>query len=191
MDNDDDCDDSDILLSPAEIEVCDGIDNNCNGEIDDDDQVLGSDPECPADDCEDISAVRDGLSDGTYFFDDGIDTFADECDFGSPPDEPDWSSEIRPMLTTYCTDCHRTGSAAAGLNLQTTPYYKIVDEPSTQVPIMNRVERGSAAQSYLWHKLMGTHDIVDGEGDQKPVDGFMPPDDLKKFTDWINAGANN
>ena len=26
-----DCDDSDVLVSPAEIEICDGIDNNCDG----------------------------------------------------------------------------------------------------------------------------------------------------------------
>ena len=33
---DGDCDDTDATLSPASTEVCDGIDNNCNDEIDED-----------------------------------------------------------------------------------------------------------------------------------------------------------
>ena len=32
-----DCDDDDILISPAEDESCDGIDNDCDDLIDDDD----------------------------------------------------------------------------------------------------------------------------------------------------------
>ena len=35
-DNGDDCDDSTRLVSPVSTELCDGLDNNCNGEIDED-----------------------------------------------------------------------------------------------------------------------------------------------------------
>ena len=31
---DGDCDDNNVLLSPATLEICDGIDNNCDGIID-------------------------------------------------------------------------------------------------------------------------------------------------------------
>ena len=34
--NDDDCDDIDTTISPTAIEICDGIDNNCNNQIDTD-----------------------------------------------------------------------------------------------------------------------------------------------------------
>ena len=34
VDNNDDCDDSDPNVNPAATELCDGVDNNCDGEID-------------------------------------------------------------------------------------------------------------------------------------------------------------
>ena len=37
---DEDCDDDNPEVNPAAFEVCDGIDNDCNGDIDDDDSGL-------------------------------------------------------------------------------------------------------------------------------------------------------
>ena len=186
-----DCDDDDMFLSPGELEVCDGVDNNCDGEIDEDDEVLGSSPDCAAIDCDDIITARTDLNDGTYFFTDGTTPFAGECDFGNPPEPVDWSSQIKPMINMYCTGCHSSSSSGGGLNLRSLPYYRLVDEPSTQVPSMDRVEPFSASNSYLWHKLMGTHTLVGGSGSTMPTGEFMPPEDRELWTNWINAGADN
>ena len=32
--NDEDCDDADSTSHPGAVEVCDGVDNNCNGQVD-------------------------------------------------------------------------------------------------------------------------------------------------------------
>ena len=41
VDNLDDCDDDDVNISPDGIEICDGIDNDCDNKIDDNDTVVG------------------------------------------------------------------------------------------------------------------------------------------------------
>ena len=40
--NDSDCDDGDLLVNPNATEVCDGLDNDCDGDVDDDDSSLDS-----------------------------------------------------------------------------------------------------------------------------------------------------
>ena len=185
-----DCDDSDVLVSPAEIEICDGIDNNCDGVADEDEEVLGSHPDCAAIDCDEISTARPDLNDGTFFLDIGGSIEADECDFGSPPAPVDWSSEVRAILTDSCQTCHNA-SAPGGLNLASIPYFRLVNVPSTQVPSMDRVEPNQASQSYLWHKMMDSHTLVGGTGDAMPSGGFLPDEDVQKITDWINSGAGS
>ena len=35
VNNNDDCNDNNASINPAAVDICDGIDNNCNGELDD------------------------------------------------------------------------------------------------------------------------------------------------------------
>ena len=68
VDNDNDCDDDNIAKNPDEIEVCDGLDNNCDGQIDETGGA-GTSPECVAANCAEVMA--DGaIQDGVYYIED-------------------------------------------------------------------------------------------------------------------------
>jgi hypothetical protein len=186
-----DCDDTDTFLNPGEEEICDGEDNNCTDGVDEDSEVLGGHPDCPASSCSEIAAARPSLNDGTFFFTDGSDLSADECDFGSPPSTPDWGADIRPILEDSCEGCHRTSSPPADFRLDISPWPRMVNEPATQLSTMDRVEPYAASESYLWHKLWDTHTALGGSGAMMPKDAFLSDTDIQTFTDWINAGAYN
>ena len=59
-----DCDDGDAGVSPAATETCDGVDEDCDGVVDD--GVLGTGAACPADDCAEILADNPAAADGSY-----------------------------------------------------------------------------------------------------------------------------
>ena len=72
VDNADDCDDATADASPDGVEVCDGIDNNCDGETDE--ELLGTwytdadgdgygDPESPVEACEQPDGTVDNVDD--------------------------------------------------------------------------------------------------------------------------------
>ena len=71
---DDDCDDNDPTIYVEEIELCDGIDNDCNGLIDDGD-ALGLGEACAVSTCREITGP-----DGLYFVDFGNGTEQVYCE---------------------------------------------------------------------------------------------------------------
>jgi hypothetical protein len=88
--------------------------------------------------------------------------------------------------------CHATGleAPAADLDLFDGAYANLVDQPSGQLPTMMLVAPGEPENSYLWHKLLGTHLDVGGEGDPMPATGYPLDDDtLGRVEAWILAGA--
>src|SRR5687767_9990174 len=89
---------------------------------------------------------------------------------------PDFDTDIQPILEAGCL-CHFSSTpggdmAAPYLNLNAGfAVAELVDVDSVQVPTMKRVAPGDVDNSYLVHKLRGTH--VDAGG---PADtDRMPP----------------
>ncbi|MCB9795555.1 MAG: hypothetical protein H6741_22870 [Alphaproteobacteria bacterium] len=61
-----DCDDGDASANPGGTEVCDGTDNDCNGTVDDDSEVLGLSG-CAAVSCDELLSYT--TADGLYYVD--------------------------------------------------------------------------------------------------------------------------
>jgi hypothetical protein len=67
--DDTDCDDSDGDSNPGGVEVCDGADNDCDGTVDDEAEVIGTAAACAADSCMDVLTADPGATDGPYYLD--------------------------------------------------------------------------------------------------------------------------
>jgi len=111
---------------------------------------------------------------------------------GAQADPVSFASEIVPTLRSQCATCHMTGDEPGGMKLYpSAAYQSLVQVPSASSPLL-RVAPGSPQDSYLLHKLQGTHLEVNGEGVQMPF-GQPPLNDqtLQLIRRWIEQGAPN
>lgn len=106
------------------------------------------------------------------------------------------ASQIQPFWDLYCTTgaCHDANSQAAGLVLAEDAYDDIVNVGSSQTVEMPLVDPGLPLNSYLFHKLSGTHDCpaVGGSLSQMPTGGNAAPfndNQLLHIAQWICCGA--
>ncbi|MCB9702208.1 MAG: hypothetical protein H6711_09955 [Myxococcales bacterium] len=103
-----------------------------------------------------------------------------------------YAGAVYPIFSANCS-CHVAGSPGnLSLKDSLTAYAALVGVPSSQNGAMDRVAAGDAANSYLIHKLDGTHLDVGGSGVQMPQ-GVAPLStaDMTTITDWIEGGAPN
>ena len=207
--NDSDCNDTDSTINPSATEVCDSVDNDCDGTADGGDAADASPWYVDADgdgygdstavavpacdqpsgyvgtntDCDDDDADSNpGVSNDT------ADCADNDCD-GSTDEDATYSythdTDIQPIWTASCASCHPN----AGLDFTASAYGNLVGIPSTEASGLNRVEECSTDQSYLWHKLQGTHQSVGGSGSQMPMGSTLTSGEMDMIRTWIEEGA--
>jgi hypothetical protein len=94
-----------------------------------------------------------------------------------PPLTADFDSIQTNIFTPICAGCHSGANPAANLNLDAAhSYNNLVNVPSTEEPVLDRVKPGDPADSYLVIHL------------QKDGDG-APPSDIPFVIQWITDGA--
>lgn len=115
------------------------------------------------------------------------------CGTAAAADAPvSYKTQIQPLLNAQCVFCHVTGAENGGLNLGGKAAYKgLVDAPSTESKLL-RVAPGKPEESYLMHKLKGTHLSVGGSGDPMPKTDpprLLEASQIEMFRKWIAQGA--
>lgn len=107
-------------------------------------------------------------------------------------DEPAFGKDILPLFQQNCVSCHITGEELGGLGLAPSlAYQQLVNTDSLQSDLV-RVKPGAPEESYLLHKLAGSHLDQGGTGTRMPQ-GFPPLPDaqVELISRWIAAGAPN
>lgn len=97
-----------------------------------------------------------------------------------------WSKTIQPIVNR-CVGCHQKAAPAGKLSLQkgATPANLIwVKSGQSDLPY---VTPGSPSESYLWHKLKGTHLDVGGSGAKMPLGGKLDDKSVAAIEAWITA----
>ena len=90
-----------------------------------------------------------------------------------------------------CTGCHVGASAPKGLALDAPHAWdQLVNIPSVELSTMKRVQPGSTAQSYVYHKIFGDQAMVGGSGSPMPIGApQLSAIDLLNIQNWITSGA--
>lgn len=106
--------------------------------------------------------------------------------------EVSFQKDIVPVLRQQCASCHMTGSEPGGLKLYPSAAYESVVGQSSDVSSLKLVEPGHPDESYLLHKLKGTHFDVGGGGARMPQGSAPLSEDLiEDFELWILQGSKN
>ncbi len=99
------------------------------------------------------------------------------------------SSDVQPILSNNCifSGCHAGTSPQEGMTLSSGQTFgNVVNVASRQLPTMNRVTPNQPDNSYLVHKVQGTHLDEGGSGERMP-EGRAPLSqaDIDLIRAWI------
>ena len=96
-----DCDDRDAAVAPTAAEVCDGVDNDCDGAVDGEDPELADGDGDGFDACADCDDSDPGVAPGGDEVCDGVDT---DCDGVIPEEEADADKDGDRVCAGDCDD---------------------------------------------------------------------------------------
>jgi hypothetical protein len=137
--------------------------------------------------CADDPEVCNGVDD------DGDGDTDEDCACVPGEEPPSFSADVQPIFTDNCMPCHEGPTAERGQDLsEGNAYDNIVNVASVELSTMDRIEPGDVDNSYLIHKLHGTHRDVGGTGARMPQGGpFLSADTIGIIEAWVEAGAAN
>lgn len=97
------------------------------------------------------------------------------------------TAEVQKLFEGTCAPCHTQGEAGS-LSLAGNFTARTVEVPSKQLPSMKLVAKGDRSRSYLFLKVLGTHEAAGGSGVKMPKNAAaLPAADVEKLGAWIDA----
>ncbi len=106
--------------------------------------------------------------------------------------EVSFEKDLMPTLKRRCGACHITGDEPGKMALVPGKAYEYLVNADAEAVAMKRVAPGEPDNSYLIHKIQGTHLEVGGNGVRMPFhQGPLPQKQIDQFRRWIEQGAKN
>ena len=156
-----DCNDSDVGISPSAVEICDLVDNECDGIIDNDADVLGDASSCPAADCEDVLVARPAAGTGNFWIDpDATGTsFETFCDMSSEGGGWTLAANIDDVNDPWLLAQDTTWESLVLRNETVLPSY------STDISVTAKYESWTTIEvtdMYIYYKNDGAYFLCEG-----------------------------
>ena len=95
-----------------------------------------------------------------------------------------YERDLAPLLLA-CTGCHSGEDAEAGLDLTDVRAQAEVESSQMEMAL---IQPYSHLDSYLWHKVAGTHGVAGGLGTGMPVGDNWSQENIDRLALWIDLG---
>lgn len=100
-----------------------------------------------------------------------------------------FTRDIQPIFDANCVVCHQSGGTQGGLNLEAGESYGATVLRHSEESKLLRIDPGKPEESYLIHKLEGSHIQVGGTGEQMPTTEPLDKALINVIRQWISEGA--